>query len=216
MGLRLSEYLLNNDRAGRICTALACLMLGPACTGISIAPSCPNELEVAQSGVILANELEPGAIPVYAWIVDPPDAGTVENPAEPSTTFTAQKPGVANLILVASDGLYQVRSSCVINIQSAGVVVALASAPARPTVNAVLTLTCSSAGDVEAERFVIEQVEGPTLTLTTTTPGVATTTPGIAGDYSFRCTGFGADDQPSDPALLDVTVTTGGRPGGPR
>ena len=42
-----------------------CLLGLSGCTSISIAPLCPDELEVGESGTVRANERDPGAIPTY-------------------------------------------------------------------------------------------------------------------------------------------------------
>jgi hypothetical protein len=82
------------------------------CTGISVAPSCPNELRVGESAPLLANEINPGAIAKYLWEVVPPQVGQVTDPTKPSTTFKAVSEGDAVIRLTASDGLYQVISQC--------------------------------------------------------------------------------------------------------
>ena len=82
------------------------------CTGISIAPSCPNELKAGESAPLLANEINPGAIAKYLWEVVPPQVGRVTDPTKPSTTFEAVVEGDAVIRLTASDGLYQVISQC--------------------------------------------------------------------------------------------------------
>ena len=92
-------------------TILALLAHG-GCTSISIAPSCPNELQVDESAPLLANEINPGAIAKYLWEVLPPQIGQVTDPTMPSTTFKATGEGEAVIRLTASDGLYQVISEC--------------------------------------------------------------------------------------------------------
>ena len=82
------------------------------CTGISIAPSCPNELKVGESAPLLAAEINPGAIAKYLWEVVPPQVGRVTDPTKPSTMFEALTEGDAVIRLTASDGLYQVISQC--------------------------------------------------------------------------------------------------------
>mgnify|MGYP001559650118 CR=1 FL=1 len=96
---------------------LPCLTLVGAfaltgCTGISIAPSCPNELQVGESAPVLANEINPGEIATYFWEVIPPQLGQVTDPTKPSTMFKATSEGEAVIRLTASDGLYQVISQC--------------------------------------------------------------------------------------------------------
>ena len=90
---------------------LALLLIG-GCTGISIAPSCPNELQVDESGPLVANESNGGAIAKYLWEVIPPEIGEVADKTKPSTTFKAIKEGEAVIRLTASDGLFQVTSEC--------------------------------------------------------------------------------------------------------
>jgi len=92
-------------------TLVALLTLG-GCTGISVAPSCPNELQVGESAPLLANEINPGAIAKYLWEVIPPQLGQVTDPTKPSTMFKATSEGEAVIRLTASDGLYQVISQC--------------------------------------------------------------------------------------------------------
>src|SRR3990172_4818609 len=94
-----------------VLTLLALLAIG-GCTGISIAPSCPNELQVGESAPVLANEFNPGAIAKYVWEVLPPQIGRVIDPTKPSTMFEATSEGEAVIRLTASDGLYQVISQC--------------------------------------------------------------------------------------------------------
>lgn len=57
------------------------------CTKISVAPSCPNELQVDESGPLIANEENPGAIAKYSWEVIPSEVGQVTDPTKPTTTF---------------------------------------------------------------------------------------------------------------------------------
>jgi len=92
-------------------TLLALLAPG-GCTGISVAPSCPNELQVNESAPLVANEINPGAIAKYLWEVVPPQVGRVVDPTNPSTMFEATNEGEAVIRLTASDGLYQVISEC--------------------------------------------------------------------------------------------------------
>jgi hypothetical protein len=92
--------------------ALLALLAPGGCTGISVAPSCPNELQVGDSAPLLANELNPGEIAKYVWEVIPPQLGQVTDPTKPSTMFKATSEGDAVIRLTASDGLYQVISQC--------------------------------------------------------------------------------------------------------
>jgi len=97
------------------------LMGAGGCTGISVAPSCPNELAVGASAPLLANELNPGAIAEYVWEVIPPQLGKVTDPTKPSTMFEATSEGDAVIRLTASDGLYQVISQCQIRVAGTAV-----------------------------------------------------------------------------------------------
>lgn len=117
------ESTIDNRRSGFVSgPSLLCRVLGGAlaitggCTGISIAPSCPNELQVNESAPLLANEINPGAVAQYSWTVDPPNIGRVLNPTAPSTMFQARAEGQARVQLTASDGLYQVVSYCVVRV----------------------------------------------------------------------------------------------------
>ena len=91
---------------------IVALPLIAGCTGISIAPSCPNELKVGESALLLADELNPGAIAVYSWEVIPSYVGRVVEPDQPTTVFEALAEGDAKIQLTASDGLYEVISFC--------------------------------------------------------------------------------------------------------
>lgn len=106
---------LRNSRRIR-CLTVVTVALG-GCDSISIQPSCPKELAVGESGAVAANELNPGAIPSYHWQVFPPDAGTFVQDDQPSTEFEALKEGEVVIRLTASDGLYQLVSSCTTRIQ---------------------------------------------------------------------------------------------------
>ncbi|MFQ5592085.1 MAG: hypothetical protein ACE5HE_13040, partial [Phycisphaerae bacterium] len=56
--------------------ALGFLVPG-GCTGISVEPSCPEEMVVGESRPLKANEQNEGAMPWYLWEVKPVDAGTI-------------------------------------------------------------------------------------------------------------------------------------------
>lgn len=190
------------------------------CDGISIAPSCPNTLQVGQSAPVVANETNPGAVPKYTWTVEPANAGTFEDPTAAQTNFTAQTPVTATVTLTASDGLYQVISQCHIEIGAGtgggALTVRLTSSPARPTTGSSVILTCTASSGGPATSFVIDQTAGTALTITPGAAGVATVTPTAAGDYTFRCVGSSASGEQSTPATVTISVTTGGRPGGGR
>lgn len=177
------------------------------CTSISIQPACPAELEVGASGPVRANEQDAGAIPIYRWDVTPADAGTFENPAAANTSFQALKEGTAVIRLTAGDGLYEVRSTCQTVIRgAAAVAVSMVAVPPRPTVGQTVTLTCQSVGQTVATSFTIRQVEGPSIRLTETAPGVVTLVPAIPGTPRFECVGETADGQTSSPNFLALTV----------
>ncbi len=93
-----------------IILAVSTLLCG--CTGISIAPSCPNELAVGESAPVLANEINPGEIERYFWEVIPSNVGRIADPTAASTRIEALAEGEAKVQLTASDGLYQVISFC--------------------------------------------------------------------------------------------------------
>ena len=107
---------MNRSRYQHQTLILLALLTQGGCTGISVAPSCPNELRVNESAPVLANEINPGAIAKYAWEVIPPQIGQVTDPAKPSTMFKATSEGEAVIRLTASDGLYQVISQCRIRV----------------------------------------------------------------------------------------------------
>ncbi|MBI1825352.1 MAG: hypothetical protein HY287_13650 [Planctomycetes bacterium] len=187
------------------------------CSGISIAPSCPDTLTVGGSAPVVSNVINPGAVPKYAWTVDPPGAGTFTDPTKADTTFAASAEGNATVTLTASDGLFQVKSWCHIQISATpagGLTVQLTSLPSRPTAGSVITLACTTTSATPAQSFDITQTSGAALTITNTGSGVATVTPAAAGDYGFRCIGTASDGSTSDPATLTITVETGSKPGG--
>ncbi len=191
--------------------AAAGLLALCGCTSISIQPSCPAELQVGESGPVRANELNPGAIPIYEWEVFPADAGSFENRAAANTNFQALKEGTAEIRMTAGDGIYEVRASCQTIIRgAAAVAVSMAAVPSSPTVGQTVTLTCQSVGQTAATTFTIRQVEGPSIRLTQTAPGVVTLVPAITGTPRFECVGETADGQMSSPNLLTLTVTAGG------
>ena len=105
MRKRLQQYSLYSS-------VIAAFGIAGCISGISIAPSCPNELQVNESAPVLANEINPGAIAKYFWEVIPPQVGRVIDPTKPSTMFEATSEGEAVIRLTASDGLFQVISQC--------------------------------------------------------------------------------------------------------
>ncbi len=186
------------------------------CTAISIEPSCPSELSVGESGIIAANESNPGQIATYHWEVLPSDAGTIEEPDLSRTTFTALKEGEAVLWLTASDGIYMVQSQCTALITLVTVVVSLEAVPGVAVVGEAGLLTCMSAGETEASEFTIIQTGGDPVEFTEILPGIVAFTSEQAGELTFECTGTGADGATSRPASISVIVTetTGGEDNG--
>lgn len=79
---------------------------------ISIAPSCPAQLEVGQTGTLLSGAENAGQIAKFLWEAFPAEAGDIGDPTDADTTFTAQEEGTVTLRLTASDGLFQVISQC--------------------------------------------------------------------------------------------------------
>ena len=184
--------------------------LGAGCTSISIQPSCPNELAVGESGRVAANELNPGEIATYLWQVFPADAGTFADPRLPTTTFQAAKTGEVLIRMTASDGLYQVISSCVTNIvQPDDVAVSLTADVSEAAVDEPVVLTCTSIGASEALGRTIVQVGDATGTLTEVLVGTSEFRATEAGEATFSCTGIDINAQLSDPATVIVTITAG-------
>jgi hypothetical protein len=195
-------------------------MLASVCSGcfsISVAPSCPSELGVGETGAVWANEENTGAIPTYKWEVEPTDAGTFQNPDQPSTNFTAQKAGDAIIRLTAADGLYQVVSRCTTRILFSGTVgVLLTVDPSPITIGENAILFCSSTGEITPTTLSLAQTAGPDVMLMPLSQGVATFTPQQAATLSFQCVGQSADGQTSAPSTVTVVVEEEGRGGGRR
>jgi hypothetical protein len=183
------------------------LMTLSGCTAISIAPECPEELKVGDSGTVRANQMNPGEIATYLWEVFPPDAGTFADETAPETTFQAQREVDVVIRLTASDGLYQVISQCSTRIRGgADAAVSLQVSPASPTVGETVTLTCTALGEEQPTALVITQTDGDDVELTEVSDGVVTFTPAAAGSLSFSCVSEDADGNQSEPAQLSVTV----------
>jgi hypothetical protein len=177
-----------------------------SCTRITIDPTCPDELEVTESGEVRANVQQPGAVPTYLWQVIPADAGRFANPDQPNTTFEALKTGEAALRLTASDSLFQEIAVCRTNIvPPSGMVVSLRAEPQRPFVGEITNLTCESVGQTTATQFTLEQVAGIEVTLASTGTGTARFTPSQTGELQFRCEG--RTSRGRDTAEASVTVT---------
>lgn len=188
------------------------LALWPAgCTSISVAPSCPTELRVGESGPVAAHEQDPGAIPRYFWEVIPSTAGRFDTPTAKDTRFQALQEADAVLRLTASDGLYQVVAECQTRIRGVvEVAVALAAQPAQPRAGEPVTLTCSSVGMTDAVTRTIEQVIDPPppqiLELRSSGVGVVGFEASRAGTYVFRCTGINAQGASSEPVTLSLVL----------
>jgi len=177
---------------------------------ISVSPTCPNELMIGESGQVRANEINPGAIPLYEWDVDPTDAGRFENPALNETTFQALAEGSARLRLRAADGIYQVTAYCDVRISGAAAfAVSLTASPAAPETGQMVTLTCESVGTTELTELAINQTLGPRIQLTEVSEGVVTLTPLITGMPVFQCIGTSAGGEMSAPSTLTLTVVAG-------
>ena len=183
-----------------------CTLAG--CSAISIAPVCPEELQVGESGTVRANKQDAGGIPTYLWEVFPPDAGVFADKNAPETTFEAQREVDVVIRLTASDGLYQVISQCSTRIRGTGeATVSMEASPGSGIVGETVTLTCSGLGEDEPNALVITQTEGDDVELTEVSDGVVTFTPTGVGDLTFSCVSEDADGNQSAPAEVTVTVT---------
>ena len=186
-----------------------------ACTGISIAPSCPNELEVDESGVIAANVINPGAVAWYEWQAIPADAGSFDDRTQPITRFTASKTGEVTIQLTAGDGLYLVQSACKISVVGAqspgglGIVVSLSANPPQPETGGVVTVTCRSIGDIPAVSFDIQRVAGLEFEFDRFSPNSIRFVPTETGSVTFQCFGQATDGTEGNPATLMLNITPG-------
>lgn len=186
------------------------------CGRISVAPTCPDELGVGESGVVRANEENPGAIPTYNWEAIPTNGGTFANPTLATTAFQADREGEVKLRVTAADGLFQAVEECRVFVVATGqVVVNLNVAPAEPLVNHTVTLTCSSTGVVDATTRPIEQTAGTTVTLTRIDEGVVTFLPADTEPLRFRCIGTSADGERSASAAVELSASEAGGGEGP-
>lgn len=194
-----------------VISCAAFLLTNAACGRITIAPSCPSELQVGESGAVRANAVNPGAIPTYQWEVIPASAGTLADPAVENTTFVATEVGDVTLRLTAADGLFQMIDECdIVVLDSVSFTIALSASPSTPSVGQSVTLTCVSTGNVVATSFVIEQIDGEEVTITEVDQGVAVFTPGAAGTLGFRCTGSTGDDLRTTVAEVNLAVSDSG------
>ncbi len=200
-------------RAVRICLIVWVMLSVSTLTGcgqISIAPSCPDSLEVGQSGTVSANEQNPGAIPTYHWEVLPSDAGDFDNPDAPDTTFEALKEGDAVIQLTASDGLFQMIAQCPLTVTMTGltdVAVLLEVDPNPLLVGETGLVFCGSVGGTEAVRRGLEQIGGALVELTLIDEGFATFVTQVPGNVTFRCIGTSSDGQTSEPSVVTISVT---------
>lgn len=189
---------------------LICLLMGlQAGCGpmISVAPTCPEELRIGESGPVEANEVDPGAIPLYEWDVDPTTAGRFANATLNNTTFQALEEGTARLRLRAADGLFQVTAFCEVRVTGAAeLAVSLTAAPASPVIGQTVTLTCASIGTTEATTRTIMQTFGPRISITEVSEGVVTLVPLIAGTPVFECVGMTDAGAASEPSELTLNV----------
>lgn len=190
---------------------IGAVWLAAGCESISVAPSCPQQLAVDESGPVQANEMTPGAIATYLWEAIPETGGVFADPTAPTTTFLALAEGEITLQLTASDGLFQVISTCVTIVGGDGsagdVEVSLARTSMSPVVDDLVTIACSSVGETEAVTFVVTQTDGPTVNLSELFAGVFLFTATQVGDLQFECVGESESGQQSPSATLTVTVT---------
>lgn len=189
-------------------TGLALLTAGSCGPMISVMPTCPAELRIGESGPVKANEVNPGAIPLYEWDVEPTNAGRFGDATLNETTFEARAEGTARLRLRAADGLYEVTAYCEVRIAGAvELAVSLSASTMNPMTGETVTLTCESLGTTAATELTIRQTSGPRIRLTEVSAGVVTLVPLIAGAPVFECVGTSAAGADSEPSTLTLTVT---------
>lgn len=186
--------------------AVTALLIG-GCTGISVNPTCPEELAIGESGPVVANERNPGAIAEYLWEVSPALAGTFEDPELPVTTFEASAAGSVIIRLTASDGLFVAVAECRTQVRPPAPQVSLTGEPAEATVGEEVMLICSSVGQPQAVSYGIEQEDGDSVDLTPVSEGTASFQASSVGSVTFRCIGVGEDGQASEPATVTVSVS---------
>ena len=185
------------------------------CFRISVAPSCPSQMDVGETAPVSANPMTPGEIPTYSWSVTPAGAGSFANDNAALTTFNALAPGVATLTVVGSDGLFQDVGECVVTIGGDGaLVIALFASPSSPSTGEQVELTCGALAG-SPDTLTIDQLNGPSVALTSAGSGVSIFTPDQTGVYTFRCIGE-ADGAQSDPATVTVSVSERDDGGGGR
>lgn len=177
------------------------------CTSISVAPSCPSDLRVGESGTLQANESHAGAVPTYKWEAVPADAVTLESPTASATKVDALKAGDVLIRLTASDSLFQTVSEChVVITQGGSPTVLLTIDPSQIAVGDSAVLFCASTGEAAAVTRTLSQVDGPAVTLDSLSEGVATITPDELGDFTFNCVGGTADGVISELSVATLTV----------
>lgn len=201
------------SRLGRRTARMAAFVVGTValsltgCTAITIAPSCPSELQVGQSGAVQANERNPGAIPTYQWQVIPPSAGRVESSTSANTSLQALEEGALVVRLTASDGLFQMIADCTVTVR--GIVagaVTLSASPNPATTGETVTLSCDSIGPVVPVSRTIGQLSEDPVDLTVESEGIATFTAHQPGEYVFLCFSENADGLISDPVFTTVQI----------
>ena len=180
------------------------------CDPIDIFPTFPEEtLRVGETIGLLGNPANPGSIPAYQWEVLPSTAGTFSAPNAENTDFQALREGDFVIRLTASDGFWQAVASCAITVEGVvGRAVAIEADPRAAVVGETVTLTCTSVGEVELTQLSITELEGPDVTLTDVSAGVATfVAPENLGDITFRCVGADASGELSDTQYVTVRVS---------
>lgn len=194
------------ERTIRVVTATVLLAVGCGCWSISITPQCPAALDIGESGVVRAQATNTGPFPIYSWEVVPASAGTLGDSSLPVTQFSASEPGHVILRLTASDGMFQVISECGTRIIGTPQVVLTASVEQASTGDTI-TLTCTDTGSIESLAKHVSQTDGPMVTLSAVSEGIASFTPTTGGSRTFACVGEGPSGDLSDASTVTVTVT---------
>lgn len=185
----------------------AALMLC-GCSGISIAPRCPDEMRVGATGTVDGNVVNPGEIATYRWEVSPPTAGVFTDPDSPITSFQAQREGEAIIRLIASDGVFQVISECVTQITGTiDVAVALTVSEQTVTEGDTVTISCASVGESQTDNILIEQLQGTTVELTPISGESFTFVATEQGQLQFQCVGSVSGGIVSEPSVIEITVS---------
>lgn len=193
--------------AGLATAALLPGLLAATCESISVAPTCPAELRVGESGPVMANEMNPGAIARYRWQVIDGELGRFQNAIAPNTTFQALAEGDAILRLTASDGLFQVTADCSTRIRGmAELAVALTADPIEADAREPVTLTCRGVGITPVVNFLITQTEGRIVQLVPAGTGVVRFEAESGGELVFQCVGESEGGARSEPSRAVVTI----------